>query len=186
MIIGLTGYARSGKDEVAKILVEEYGYKRLAFADKIRELLFEMDPPIPVGYGLEAHVVGLRNYVEIYGWDEGKQNKTVRAMLQNLGVGARKTFGTDFWVAQTFSQVTPENNYVISDVRFQNEAVAIEQYDNSQIWRVERPGIDAINNHISERAMEDYSVEKVIKNEGTLDELRTSVRNFMGLSLNVN
>ena len=36
MIIGLSGYAQSGKDEVAKVLVEDYGYKRVAFADKIK------------------------------------------------------------------------------------------------------------------------------------------------------
>ena len=33
-IIGLSGYARSGKDEAAKVLVEELGFPRVAFADK--------------------------------------------------------------------------------------------------------------------------------------------------------
>jgi dephospho-CoA kinase len=40
MIIGLTGYAQSGKDTVANILVENYGYQRVAFADPIRALLY--------------------------------------------------------------------------------------------------------------------------------------------------
>ena len=44
MIIGLTGYAQSGKDTVAKILVENYGFTRIAFADKIREFLYETNP----------------------------------------------------------------------------------------------------------------------------------------------
>ena len=69
MIIGLTGYAQSGKDTVAKILIEQYGFTRVAFADKIRELLYEMDPPVPTGVGSERHVVGLQNYVDIYDWD---------------------------------------------------------------------------------------------------------------------
>ncbi len=44
MIIGLTGYAQSGKDTVANILVERYGFTRVAFADKIREFLYETNP----------------------------------------------------------------------------------------------------------------------------------------------
>ena len=42
MIIGLSGYARSGKDTVAETLVNEYGFKRVAFADKIKDLLYTM------------------------------------------------------------------------------------------------------------------------------------------------
>ena len=42
VIIGLSGYAQSGKDTVANILVQHYGYKRVAFADKIRECLFAL------------------------------------------------------------------------------------------------------------------------------------------------
>ena len=53
MIIGLTGYAQSGKDTLANILVENYGYTRVAFADKIREFLYEVNPMVgcsPSGY----------------------------------------------------------------------------------------------------------------------------------------
>ena len=39
-IVGLSGYARSGKDEAAKVLVEEFGFTRVAFADKLREVLY--------------------------------------------------------------------------------------------------------------------------------------------------
>ena len=100
MILGLTGYAQSGKDTVAQTLIERYGFTRIAFADKIRELLYEMDPPVPSGVGNERHIVGLQNYVDIYGWDVSKQNPIVRSMLQNLGVGARKVFGEWFWIEQ--------------------------------------------------------------------------------------
>jgi dephospho-CoA kinase len=56
MIIGLSGYSRSGKDEVAKILVEDYGFTRIAFADKIRELLYEMNPIVDTHYHLKSLV----------------------------------------------------------------------------------------------------------------------------------
>lgn len=175
MIIGLTGYAQSGKDTVANILVEDYGFTRIAFADKIRDLLFEMDPPVPMGYGLEAHVVGLRNYVEIYGWDRAKQNPIVRSMLQNLGVGARTVFGDNHWIVEALKSIDREQNYVITDVRFKNEAEWLTDIYNAEIWRVVRPGIEAVNNHISEHDLDGYKADSVFDNDGTLEDLKRLV-----------
>lgn len=186
MIIGLSGYASSGKDEVAKILVEEYGFIRVAFADKIRELLYEMNPPIPVGYGLEAHVEFLQDYVNLYGWDKGKQNPIIRKMLQNLGVGGRTVFGANHWIVEAVKPLSPaSNNYVITDVRFKNEATWIQDLYSAQIWRVERPGVEAVNDHVSEHELDNYKFDNVLKNEGTLDDLRTIVRQTVG-ALSVN
>ena len=184
MIIGLSGYARSGKDEVAKILVEEFGFVRVAFADKIRELLYKMDPPVEVGVSSEKHIVGLQNYVDIYGWDTAKQHPMVRAMLQNLGVGARKTFGDGFWVWQVIQDLEPNIKYVITDVRFENEADFVKE-SNGKIWRVVRAGVEPVNSHISERDMDGYKVDMILKNEGTLEDLRTLVRSRME-TLNAN
>jgi hypothetical protein len=182
MIIGLSGYAQSGKDTVANILVEKYGYTRIAFADPIRELLYEMDPPVPVGVGTEKHTVGLQNYVEVYGWDEAKQNPIVRSMLQNLGVGARKVFGDTFWIYQALSDVAPQDKVVVSDVRFVNEAKWIQEF-NGQIWRVKRLGTNAVNAHVSESQMDGYPVDQIFVNNGTLEDLDmligTRMRSFL-------
>ena len=37
VVVGLTGYAKSGKDSIAKIFIEDYGYQRVAFADNIKK-----------------------------------------------------------------------------------------------------------------------------------------------------
>ena len=37
MILGLTGVRGSGKDTLADHLVERYNFKRIAFADPVRE-----------------------------------------------------------------------------------------------------------------------------------------------------
>ena len=119
MIIGLTGYAQSGKDSVADILVKNYGYTRIAFADPIRKLLYEMNPIVKDG-GYRVQPV-----VDSYGWDVAKTAfPEIRTMLQSLGVGARKTFGDMFWVKQALNelQLFGEVNYVITDVRYPNEA----------------------------------------------------------------
>ena len=66
--IGLVGYSQSGKDTVADILVKNYGYTRVAFADKIREFLYGLNPMVacsPTGY--------LQDLVNLVGWDAAKQ-----------------------------------------------------------------------------------------------------------------
>jgi len=176
MIIGLLGYAQSGKDTVANILVEEYGYTRVAFADKIRELLYEMNPKVTVGYDIHTT---LQLMVDHSSWDEAKQNPDVRAMLQNIGVGARKVFGDEFWVMQALRQVHFEGNYVITDVRFANEAKRIKQYDNAQLWRVKREGVEAVNSHVSETELAVYKVDQIVSNNGTIEDLKKLIRGRM-------
>jgi hypothetical protein len=173
MIIGLTGYAQSGKDTVASILVENYGYQRVAFADPIRDLLYATNPMLKEGY----RVKGL---VDVYGWDRVKVDyPEARRLLQDLGVGARKTFGDMFWVKQALRQVNPEGNYVITDVRYPNEAKAIREYGSSQIWRVRRLGIDPVNSHESESAMDGEKVDQIFVNNGTIDDLNSLINTRM-------
>ena len=56
-VIGLTGYAQSGKDTVASILVEKYGYRRIAFADKIRDFLFWSIKVLTNKYGIYTRII---------------------------------------------------------------------------------------------------------------------------------
>jgi hypothetical protein len=174
MIIGLTGYAQSGKDSIANILVENYGYQRVAFADPIRKLLYEMNPTVKDGgYRLQGVVDG-------YGWEVAKTAfPEVRTLLQTLGVGARKTFGDMFWVQQALRQVHFEGNFVITDVRYPNEAKAIRKYDGSQIWRIKRTGINPVNTHASETAMDGEKVDQIFLNNGTLDDLKVLIQTRM-------
>jgi len=173
MIIGLTGYAQSGKDSVANILVENYGYQRIAFADPIRDLLYATNPMLKEGY----RVKGL---VDVYGWDRVKVDyPEARRLLQELGVGARKVFGDMFWVKQALRQLEVEGNFVITDVRYPNEAKAIREHQGSQIWRVKRSGVDAVNSHDSESAMDGEKVDQIFVNNGTLEDLKVLINTRM-------
>jgi len=182
MIIGLSGYARSGKDEVAKILVSEFNFERVAFADAIRDLLYQMNPLIGV--------TRLQIMVDSVGWDIAKQHPDVRGYLQNLGVGARKIFGSNFWVNQAINPHLYEHplvglnkDIVVTDVRFTNEAETIQAL-GGQVWRVKRHGVEPVNQHVSEVALDEYKFDQILKNEGSLDELRDLVRKRVSLSLN--
>jgi hypothetical protein len=169
MIIGLTGFARSGKDSVAKVLVEHYGFTRVAFADKIKDLLVEMDPILENGHHLSS-------MLEDYGWELTKAKPEVRRLLQSLGVGARKIFGDNHWVVEATKNLDRTANYVITDVRFINEAVWVKDVFGGPIWRVERPGVGPINNHVSENELNDYPVDCIFINNGALEDLEAMIK----------
>lgn len=170
MIIGLSGYARSGKDTVARILVEDYKFTRVAFADPIRTFLYEMNPPLKGP--------ALKGIIDDYGWDVAKANPEIRALLQNLGMAARKTFGEDFWIKQALKNISPENKVVLTDVRFKNEADMVRSL-GGQVWRVIRPDISAVNSHISEHDLENYEFDYDIYNDSTLTNLAADIATLL-------
>ena len=168
MIIGLSGYARSGKDTVAELLCLNYGYERVSFADPMRKALYVLSPKLD-------GIVRLSEYVDDYGWDVAKQNQEVRRLLQVFGTEVgRKMFGLDFWIDITLKDVDNSKHVVISDVRFPNEADAITKLGGS-IWRINRHNHSAVNGHASEHAMDNYLFNHVIYNDGTLDDLSDEV-----------
>jgi hypothetical protein len=160
MLIGLSGYAQSGKDTFANILIEKHGFKRLAFADKIREFLLALDDS-----GL------LETEVRTFGWDAVKQDPDIRGALQALGIAARKTFGEYFWVDQVMAQVLNDgSNYVITDVRFPNELEAIRSA-GGKVGRITRMGVNAVNGHESEHALANAQFDFYIENDGEIKDL---------------
>lgn len=163
MIIGLSGYAQSGKDTIANILVDKHGWKQLAFADKIREFL------------LAADSGQLKVEVDTFGWDMVKQDPDIRASLQAVGVAARQVFGEYFWVDQVMAQVVKDgSHYVITDVRFPNELEAIHSA-GGLVGRISRLGVDAVNEHVSEHALANSQFDFRIENDGDLKELEETV-----------
>lgn len=168
MIIGLSGYAQSGKDSTAELLCLNYGYRRIAFADPMREALLRLNPKLD-------SITHIAHRVEDYGWDLTKKDPEVRRLLQVLGTEVgRKMFGENFWVDLALSGLKPEDKVVVSDVRFPNEGDAIKKLGGS-LWRINRRNHSAVNDHASEHAMDNYMFNHVIYNDGTLDDLSDEV-----------
>lgn len=99
MLIGLSGKMQVGKDTVAHYLMLKYGFRRLAFADYLKQAAVAL------------------------GWD-GKKDEKGRKLLQRLGQDVRE-YNPATWinvVAQQWYQVKPTGaSVVITDVRFKNE-----------------------------------------------------------------
>jgi len=170
MIIGLSGYAQSGKDTVAEVLCLNYGFKRISFADGIKDAIYRLNPYI-INDGLGDSTWRVGDEVDDHGWDEAKQHPEVRRLLQVLGTEVgREMFGEDVWINKAFKQIGEQERIVISDVRFPNEANAIIA-KGGQMWRVNRHNHYAVNEHKSERAMDNFMFKHVLYNDTTLLDL---------------
>ncbi len=177
MIIGLSGYARSGKDTVAQFLVENYGYTRVAFADKIKQMLLELNPYVGIGFSNHSHTT-LADLVTLSGWDGAKEHPEVRRLLQNLGVSARNYLNDEVWINAALGTPTQNDGLVITDVRFTNEAEAIKKR-GGQIWRVIRPNVTAVNSHISETHMDGYAYDRIVDNSGDFKDLSIEIASLI-------
>lgn len=181
MIIGLSGYAQSGKDTVAKALVGKHGFIRVAFADALRGFVYKSNPMVDSILGEPKFV---QEYVDTLGWEKAKQNPQIRRILQTTGLAAREQFGPDFWVNQALKNVESTDKVVVTDVRFLNEAAAIKSFSSdAQMWRVERDGVTAVNGHVSESQLDNYEFDRRIYNNGTVEELWASVALFSTLDV---
>jgi hypothetical protein len=178
LIVGLSGYARSGKNEAANALVER-GWRQAAYADKLREFLYAVNPLIPGHYG--AGSLRLRRLVDQTGWDYAKTTyPEVRSLLQRTGTEAgRRVLGDDVWVQALFASHTDAPALVVTDVRFPNEAQAVVDRGGVMI-RVDRPNVGPTKDkygraHISETALDDWPFDHRLNNDGTVSDLHAKL-----------
>lgn len=165
MIIGISGYARAGKDTIAAALVEQ-GFTLVRFSDPLKKMMLALNPLI---------APGLR-YAEVVtasGVEGAKHYPEVRRLMQHLGTECVRTYlGQDAWVDALERTLDGGVDYVVPDVRFLNEAELIRRRCGL-VWRVNRPGVDAANQHISDTQLDDYKFDTVFSNTGTVKDLHT-------------
>ncbi|WP_432078698.1 hypothetical protein [Streptomyces sp. YPW6] len=177
LLVGLAGFARSGKDSAAEALVEG-GWRRDAFADRLKDFLLRQNPLVPAHP--DAPPYRLVNLIAAYGWEGAKEKfPEVRRLLHTTGSDAgRVTLGEDVWVNALFNDYEPEREaLVVSDVRFPNEARAVQALGGVVVW-IDRPGVGPAKDahgatYASEVALKNWSFDAVLRNDGDLDDLRS-------------
>ena len=114
IVIGVGGFARSGKDtfvKIAKKILKESGYSpiKLAFADAVKE---DMDAFLKENYNISAWT------------DDTEEKKIIRPFLVSHGCGKRLQTEGKYWidkVNQEIERIHCEDVVFVSDCRFPNE-----------------------------------------------------------------
>ena len=184
MIIGLTGNMGVGKDTVADFLVTEYGYKKVGFSDVMYDAvcaLWGITLEDALSWKNEDTIVKVHNYERPHFGPTLACSFDWRQHLQRFGTDmGREVFGPDFWVEQFAERYLFDGNntdYVVRDVRFNNEAELITDYAGD-IWHIVRPGYEG-DEHVSEAGINPSYIRGDIGNDGTVEELHALLTDWM-------
>jgi hypothetical protein len=186
-VIGLTGYAQAGKDTAGAVLVAEYGFTRVSFADGVRSMALTIDPWVSAG------AVRLSGLVRAIGWERAKNEVAeVRRLLQKIGTeGVRDHIGPESWVNAAKLKVDAvDGPVVITDVRFPNEARAIREWDGYMLRIVRLTEDDLLydnglgRDHPSEAQVESLPTHGTIYARN-VDHLQNAIRKVAVSQLNI-
>lgn len=199
MIIGLSGYAGSGKDLFAELAGERIWCARMAFADALRrevaqafaispaELLDRRTKDVPNPRLRPPWCTDLA-FADILR-AHGRDTYSPREVLQLWGTEYRRAVTPRYWIDR-LEECIPAYRLagypccLVTDVRFPNEAEWIE-VEGGQVWRIDRPGVEPTNAHSSERALDDWHFALRIRNDGSIEQLAKIARDLVGAYLPV-
>lgn len=164
ILIGLTGPARSGKDSTGEVLQRRGGFYRYAITKPLKAML-------------ECLGVGLDD------WSDAKKELDIpwlgagvspRYLAQTLGTEwGRNLVHRDLWLllAQRWTEtLAPDERVVVTDVRFDNEADWIRE-SGGELWHIQRTDRTEVLKHSSENGVRRFDCDRVVSNNGTLEEL---------------
>lgn len=141
MIVGICGLIGSGKGTVADILVENHGFKKIAFADRVKDglaTLFSWPRDLLEG-DTDRSRLWREKPDEFWSNELGKEI-TPRLLMQLFGTDCmRNGFNDNIWVNIVKQQLLadPDTHWVIPDARFANEVQMIKNMKGS-VWQIRR------------------------------------------------
>jgi len=189
MIVGICGYAKSGKDTLANViqyLTKTYPtpehldlehalmwagkmgstWEIVKFADGVRDVARILAP------GVSFDTQADKDLMMPQAWSiAGPMSR--REFLQKLGTDAmRDNLHPDVWVNLLMNRYsTPgEKRWIVTDVRFPNEFYAIKTAGGIVV-RVVRDGVGPTNAHRSETAIDSLRANFTVENNGSVKDL---------------
>jgi hypothetical protein len=189
-IIGICGFQSSGKDTVAQLLINKYGYHKLSFGGAIKDVVATLfDWSRDKLEGLTEDDRKWRETVDEW-WAVALDmpNLTPRFVLQYFGTDLfRKHWNEDFWVKVVEKKLSAYENVVVTDCRYANE-IALITKNNGIIIQVHRQMpdwfdiykngedvADAKKLHSSETNWIRCKYDVIIQNTGTISDLHSNI-----------
>ena len=169
-IIGISGKLGSGKDTLADFIIKQASFEKKSYAYKLKTI--------------GAFLTGTEE--ELWFTQEGKNvflpdwNLTIGEFQQKLGTEAIRTgLHPQAWIIALFADLTPTSQWVITDMRFRNEALAVKEKGGVLIRINGDPAKTRENskrdlNHPSETDLDHFDGwDGVYSNSGSLENLET-------------
>lgn len=212
-IVGLVGLIGSGKGTVGEYLVNRHAFLQDSFAKPLKDaasVIFGWDRKLLEGDTAESRA--FRDQIDQYWTKALGREFTPRIALQLLGTEAgRNVFSENLWTASLIHRLNRRRDYVITDVRFPNEIVALKKagaliiriqrgenpwwYDlaleiNRRVQMSPNPLIPSHTHdtnlpHISEWAWVGHpGIDVTITNNGTREEMITEFMNHIHFDIN--
>ncbi len=164
MVIGISGKAGSGKDTLGKYLCEEYRCLHYYFAKPLKE-------GAKIMFALTDDQIANKE-VPIEPW-----GISPRKIWQLLGTEVGRGIDPAIWIknAEMFIHKHPGRTVIITDVRFDNEAIFIRNRGGVVI-NIVREQQDIIENrHSSEGGLSPNNIDLTIRNNGSIEDMCNEV-----------
>tara|TARA_Y100000310_G_C20704023_1_gene833060 strand:+ start:1502 stop:2059 length:558 start_codon:yes stop_codon:yes gene_type:complete len=160
LVIGFAGKARSGKDTAGKYLVDTYQFVHYSFAKPLKEgakAMFNLT---------DEQIDNKEKVVEPWG-------KSPRQIYQQLGTDVARSIDPNIWVknAEMYINRQPGFSFVITDVRFSNEALWIRNRGGIVVYINRDQELIRDRSHASENGLSGEDVDVYIENNGTINSL---------------
>lgn len=168
LLIGLCGRSGAGKDVVASHLAECHGFRRLAVADRLKDIA-----------GLAFDLTREQLWGKQRNSLDPRWGKTPRELYQELGDSLRRIHPRALlrsWRAAVEAALHDGYSVVVPDIRTPAEAAALHEL-GGQLWRVFRPGMQlsgAAAEHATETISDSFTVRLVLRNVAGVEELRAA------------
>jgi dephospho-CoA kinase len=166
-IIAICGARRCGKDTLAHILEEHYGYKHLKISQELKSIVSQL-----FSFNQEQLENDNKDFVdERYGI-------TPREIMQFFGTEMMQyklgellpSMGKKFWIKlfiERYIKTNPYEKIVVSDMRFIHEYEELKKY-NALVVQIKRNNNpyknDKLDNHISEKEYKEIPVDLMLEN----------------------
>lgn len=196
LVFAISGWKSSGKDTTADFLVGEFGFTKLSFAAKLKDMVSEQ-------YGIPRHCLDdqaqkeapLTQYPVIPTDDfaitlQQRLDSELRSgfwtprALCILEGSAKRAVHSNYWVKRVAETVlgVPDLNFVISDMRYRSEADTLKLLiPDLKLVRLDR--FDTIDTQDpSERDLDNYKFDYVLNNRKSVEELYNQICNIPELA----
>lgn len=189
IVLALSGWKMSGKDTTADYLCAEYGFRKVSFAAKLKDMVANtynvpreyLDSPTHKEMPLHNLPVipsdkTTDRLQEMFRTELRNGYWTPRALCILEGSVKRAVY-SNYWVREAINTIIsdPVHNYVITDMRYSTEADTMKMlFPHIQVVRIDRFDSSPTEDP-SERDMDTYPFDYTFSNRAGKEELHAQI-----------